>query len=158
MTNKDLSKTVLASLDKNKQKTASQAISAHRSQIRLPSQRPQPQTDSKKRHNTTQLVTKEWKPEVAHTTEVSSHLSTQPETPHDLPPKKIQRFHLKKTKDILQKMKELHEKAKGMGAFVVKNPKNKAKLEADQDEEWRDLMKSREERHFHIGRITNYFT
>jgi hypothetical protein len=154
MKNNNISQTALASLDENrKQSRAYKALPSSTS--RVPSQRPAPQTFSKKQRKTEQ-VTKEWTSEATHADKFSSQLPAPLDQAGDLSPKKIQRFHIKKTRAVLQKMKELHEKAQKSVTNQVSV--SEQPLENGQDELWRDMMKPHEERHFRIGNVTNFFT
>ena len=133
------------------------ALPAKSAQIRIPSQRPVPQLSSKKKHET-QQVTKEWNEEVTHTDRVSLYLPSAQSQGKDLTPKRIQRFPLKTSK-ILKKIAELQEMPQRKHKVSRASEANEElKKQQDSDELWRDMIKPHEERHFQIGRITNYFS
>lgn len=128
--------------------------------IRIPTQRPVPQLNHHIKRET-QQVTKEWTAEVSHTDQVTSHFPPTSEAAPDLAPKRIQRFHQKKTVSLLKKMVELHAAASkkvDRKVKVVAETNAQQKLEQNQDELWRDMIKPHEERQFQIGRITNFFS
>jgi hypothetical protein len=136
------------------------ALPASSSQIRIPTQRPVPQLNHRIKRKT-QQVSKEWTAEVSHTDQFTSHLPPSSEAAPDLAPRRIQRFHQKKNSALLKKMVELHDSAKRKvehKVSVVAESTSQQKLEKEQDELWRDMMKPHEERHFQIGRVINYYS
>lgn len=153
---KNITQTAQESIGEKPEKVV-KAISSKSAQIRIPSQRPIAQWASKKRH-TTQQVTKEWSDEVSQTDRATLYLPSSKESGKDLAPKRIQRFPLKTSK-ILKKIAELqglprrkHKISKSTEADEV------LKKQQDSDELWRDMIKPHEERHFQIGRLTNFFS
>ncbi len=126
-------------------------------QIRIPTQRPVPQLKTRIK-KTTEQVSKEWTAEASHTDRLSSQLPSAPDAASKLAPKRIQRFHQKKTSSLLKKMAELHDQAsQKIDHKVVAESSSRQKLEKAQDELWRDMMKPQVERHFQIDRLTNFF-
>ncbi len=142
--------------EKNDQ--AAKALPASSAQIRIPTQRPVPQLNNHIERQTKQ-ITKEWTSEVSHTDTLSSQFTAAPKKSTELAPKRIQRLHSKKMSTLLRKMAELHESSRKkvtQKVSVMEEPEKK--LEQKQDELWRDMMKPHEERHYQIGRMTNYFS
>ena len=145
-------------LEKNRRPARAfpRALPAASAQIRIPTQRPVSQFDHHIKRQA-QQVTNEWTAEVAHTDKLSSQLPATTKTPPDLAPKRIQRFYQKITTTLLKKMVELHNAARKQVDCKVA-AKSSPQLQQNQDELWRDMIKPHEERHFQIGRITNYFS
>ena len=158
---KNVTQTAQASLPgKEDRSTSTKALPVASAQIRIPSQRPIPQLNHHIKRET-QQVTKEWTAEVSHTNQVSSHLAQASKVPSSLACKRIQRFHQKKTASLLKKMAELHDSARRKvdhKVTIVSETNSQELLQNNQDELWRDMMKPHEERHFQIGRITNFFS
>lgn len=137
---------------------APKALPATSAQIRVPTQRPAVQLNNKIKRQTKQ-VTKEWTSEVSHTDSLSSQFASAPQKSTELAPKRIQRFHIKKMSSLLRKMVELHEGAgKKVSQKVSVVDESQKKPEEKHDELLRDMMKPHEERHYQIGRLTNYFS
>jgi hypothetical protein len=151
----NVAQTAQASLLK-KNGRPTKALPATSAQIRIPTQRPVSQSDHHIKRKT-EHVTKEWTAEVAHTDKLSPQLPLATDTQPALAPKRIQRLHQKITIALLKKMAELHSTARTQVDCKVA-AKSSPQHHHDQDELWRDMMKPHEERHFQIGRITNYFS
>lgn len=156
---KNVTQTAQASMG-GKPESQVKSLPAASAQIRIPTQRPVPQLNHHIKR-TTQQVTKEWTPEVTHTDRVSSYLSPEASEGQDLSHRRIERFHQRKTASLLRKIAELHEassrKVDNKVSRVDEEDAQKKK-ENDSDELWRDMIKPHVERHFQIGRITNFFT
>lgn len=153
---KNITQTAQETLEDNSHPTV-KALPAKSAQIRIPSQRPVPPINSKKKHETHQ-VTKEWNDEVSHTDRVSLYLASTLKTGKDLAPKRIQRLSLKTSK-ILKKIAELQELPQRKHKVSKTTEVNEAlKKQQDSDELWRDMIKPHEERNFQIDRIANFFS
>jgi exonuclease VII large subunit len=154
---KNISKTAQEMLGE-KQDHPTRSLPTSSAQIRIPTQRPAAQLDHHIKHETHQ-VTKEWTAEATHTEQALYHLVSSYEAAPDLSPKRIQRLHLKK--NLLKKMAELHAaagKRVDRKVNIVDQTNTQQKLEQNQDELWRDMIKPHEERQFQIGRITNFYS
>jgi hypothetical protein len=134
-------------LFKDKKAGASKPLPERSTRIRVPTQRPIPQFNHRIKRET-QQVSKEWSGEVAHTDEVLSQLPQASKTAPTLSSKKVQRFP-----NLLKKLEWLEERS--LQKMTVSQPKTET---SDSDELWRDMIKPHEERHFRIGRVTNFFT
>lgn len=137
--------------------TKAKALTVRGAHIRIPTQRPIPQLDHHIKRET-QQVTHEWSEEVAHTNRVSSHLPVSRPATKEFVQRRIERFHQKKTINLLKKMAELHESTSRKKVSITREKSAQQKLENDSDELWRDMIKPHEERQFQIGRIANFFT
>lgn len=132
---------------KDKKAGASKPLPAGSAQIRVPTQRPMPQLNHHIKRET-QQVSKEWSGEVAHTDELLSQLPQTSKQAPTLSSKRIQRFP-----NLRKKLERSEERS------LQKMTASQSKTEtSDSDELWRDMIKPHEERHFRIGRITNFFT
>ena len=152
---KNISETAQASLG-DKKEYPTKALPAHSAQIRIPSQRPIPQLNHHVKRETEQ-VSKEWSEEVSHTDQVSFHLPPTSAPAADLAPKRIQRFHQKKTLAVLKKMAELHEAASlqvDHKVMVAHESNGEQKQQQAQEELWRDMIKPHVERKFQIDRFS----
>ena len=145
---KNISETAQASLG-DKIEYPTKALPAQSAQIRIPTQRPIPQLNHHIKRETEQ-VSKEWSEEVSHADQLSFHLPPTSAPAGDLAPKRIQRFHQKKTLAVLKKMAELHGAASGQVDHKVTSPLG---IES-QDELWRDMIKPQVERKFQIDRFS----
>jgi hypothetical protein len=146
----NVTQTAQASLEQNRRPAKTSSFAS--AQIRLPTQRPASQHDHHIKRET-QQVTKEWTAEVAHTDRLSPQLPAVKATSPILAPKRIQRLHT----SLLKKMAELRSTAR-INVDRKVAAKSSPQQSQTQDELWRDMIKPHEERHFQIGRITNYFS
>lgn len=106
-------------------------------------------------------ISKESTLEVIHVDHVSSHFSPPIYKACNLLDRKVQRFHLKKLETLLQKLVEMESNPARKVAKKVSINQDKDLQQTSsnsQDELWRDMMRPHEERHYQIGRITNYFS
>lgn len=161
MGNQHITETAKSLLEKSeKQAREPKNSSPLKSQLRIPTQRPTVHQPLRKQR-ATQHVTKEWTPEVTHTHEISSNFSSTSKNAGSLKTKQIRPFFLKKAKEILQKIKERHteESCKvGKRISIIHETTAQQKEQSDQNELWKEMIKTHEERHFQIGRITNFFS
>ena len=134
------------------------ALPSTSAQIRIPTNRPVSQSKPQVKREAKQ-VTKEWTTEVAHADQFSTQLPADTKILPHLAPSRIQRFHQQIISTLLKKMVELHNTARQkVDCKVADKSSVQQKLQHDHDELWRDMIKPHEERHFQIGRITNYFS
>lgn len=123
-----------------------------------------PPTPSKaKAQRKADVITKEYSKEVKQTDDCLSHLDLDPQPYADLIPSRIYCWTIKNYASIVQKMQLLaKEKAADLpekiSLILSSSEELSAKEEKKQEDLWVDLMKSHEERHFCLGRITNFFT
>lgn len=161
MSNQHITETAKALLEENKKQVQEPKNSSPlKSQLRIPTQRPTAHQPLQKQR-ATQHVTKEWTPEVAHTHEISSHFSSTTKSAGSLKIKQVRSFPFKKAKEILQKIKEMHTKESckvGKRISIIHETTAQQKEQSDQNELWKEMIKTHEERHFQIGRITNFFS
>ena len=110
------------------------------------------------------LVTSQWNEEAKQTHDVGTHTQPPPSSAGaDLIPRHIKRWKVKEYQEILRKIKALSKRKDATHHFefeliTEKKEPTKEEKEKSQDQLWQDMMKSNEERHFQIGRITNYFS
>jgi len=129
--------------------------------LRVPSHVPR-QAPAKPVIRKTDIVTKEWNKEVEHTSNCSSQIDVEPSPVASLIPDRVHRWNIKNYSSIARHM-QMHVKPKEAEmtekiTVVSSTEQQAAKEEKKQDELWRDMMKTNEERQFRIGRITNYFS
>lgn len=109
------------------------------------------------------VITKEFSKEVKQTDDCSSQLDFDPQPYADLIPSRVYRWTIKNYASIAQKMQQLSKQKSAdlpekISVISSSLEEMSAKEEKKQDDLWIDMMKSHEERHFRLGRITNFFT
>lgn len=130
--------------------------------LRVPNHVPM-QAPAKPVTRKTDVVTKEWNKEVQQTSNCSSHIDVEPSPVASLIPNRVHRWNIKNYASIARHM-QMHVKPKKgemtekVSVISTSEEQQATKEEKKQDELWRDMMKNNEERHFRIGRITNYFS
>lgn len=130
--------------------------------LRVPNHVPR-QAPAKPVIRKTDIVTKEWNKEVQQTSNCSSQIDVEPSPVASLIPARVHRWSIKNYASIARQM-QMHVKPKKgemtekVSVISSSEEQQTAKEEKKQDELWRDMMKTNEERHFNIGRITNYFS
>ncbi len=130
---------------------------------RVPSQLPKKFEPVSKVQRKTAVVSKEWSPEVKHTSELSSQLDSQYLPGAHLIPTRVHRWTIKNYATIVRKIKsQIKAKEQEMTAKVShltsSEEEKQSHEQQKQDELWRDMMKTQEERQYQITRITNFFT
>ena len=131
--------------------------------LRVPSTVPVPNTPVKATARQTDIVTKEWNKEVKQTSNCSSHMESEATPGASLIPARVHRWNIKNYSSILRKMQMLVKPQEGemtekVSVITSSQEDETAKNNKKQDELWRDMMKTNEERQFRIGRIINYFS
>ncbi len=147
-----------------KEKTASPPHSyAKVPALKVSSQVPAPLPTQKKDLSNTSPVSNAWNAEVTQTIACSCHMESDSVPGAHLIPERVHRWKIKNHSSIIRKMQdhirpkatELPEK---ISVFTTEKDQETKNDNRKQDELWRDMMKNQEERHFHLGRITNFFT
>lgn len=109
------------------------------------------------------VISKEFNKEVKHTDDCSSQLDFAPQPYADLIPSRVYRWTIKNYASLAQKMQQLSKQKKAnlpenISVISASAEGDSEKEEKKQDDLWLDMMKSHEERHFRLGRITNFFS
>ena len=129
---------------------------------RISSHLPQKPVPLVKIQRKTAIVSKEWNTEVQQTSSVSSQLDSQYLPGADLIPSRVHRWTIKNYATIVKKIKgqkqsKEHEMMAQVSQISSPQEPQQAQEGQKQDELWRDMMKSQEERHYQITRITTFF-
>ena len=92
----------------------------------------------------------------------SPHFETHTPPGVDLIPERVKRWKIKECQGIAKKIKDLSKQKAGSDHHKIEvlddKPEKKDRGDKIQDELWQEMMKSKEERQFQIGRITTYFS
>lgn len=127
--------------------------------LKVSPQVPAPLSTKKKDLSNTTPISKGWKSDATQTAVYSSHLGSKTPAGAYLVPERVRRW--KDPSSVINKMRRPCGAAKLPENISLMDGSQERKVrieEEKQDELWRDLMKNQEERHFRIGRITNFFT
>ncbi|HNA62505.1 MAG TPA: hypothetical protein PKW79_05465 [Rhabdochlamydiaceae bacterium] len=156
-------KTALQNKPQNKNEVEKRHPHSYAAPSRVPSQLPQKPEPLSKIHRKTDIVTKEWNPEVKHTSEISSQLDSQYLPGAHLIPTRVHRWTIKNYAKIVRQIKsQIKAKEQELTAKVShltsSDEQKQSHEQQKQDELWRDMMKTQEERQYQITRITNFFT
>ncbi len=110
----------------------------------------------------TDAVTAQWNEGSKQANEVGSHVESSKTPGADLIPTRVKRWKIKEYQGIARRIKALSKYKPVTHSFQIEalNEKAEAAVRSDttQDQLWQEMMKSKEERQFQIGRITKYFS
>ena len=131
--------------------------------LRVPSTVPIQNTTAIAKSRKTDVVTKEWNNEVKQTSNCSSHMESESTPGASLIPARVNRWKIKNYSSIARKMQMLVKPKEGdltekVSVITSSQEDQTAHENKKQDQLWRDMMKTNEERQFRIGRIINYFS
>ena len=152
MKDQDVSKTAQELFqEQTKAQRLSKPLPASSSQIRTSSQAPCCLSDSKKKR-IAQQVSGEWTEEATHTEQITVPIDRR--IIADLAPKRVQRLHLKGPRAALKEMVRLEAGSRQKMGKVSKGLEvsQGESVKSSQDQLWRDLLKTQEERVFQIDR------
>lgn len=166
MKHRDLLEKIQNALRDEKKVSSSEPQShsyAQTTALRVPSTVPRQATTSKPATRKTDVVTKDWNKEVKQTSNCSPHMESEPSPGASLIPARVHRWNIKNYSSIARKMQMLVKPQEGemtekVSVITSSQEEQTAHDNKKQDELWRDMMKTNEERHFRIGRIINYFS
>ena len=130
---------------------------------RVPQRLPTQPASTHKGPRKADVVSKEWNSEVRHTSDFSSQIDSYEFPGSHLIPERVHRWNIKNYSAMVKKMKDQPKPKEQEMTSKVSQIKSAAEAQVihedkKQDELWRDMMKTQEERQFQITRITNFFT
>lgn len=166
MKHRDLIEKIQNALRDEKKKPSSEPQNhsyAQATALRISSTLPKQPTSAQPANRKTDIVTKDWNKEVKQTSNCSSHMESEPTPGASLIPARVHRWNIKDYSSIARKMQMLVKPPEGemtekVSVITSSQKEEAAQDDKKQDELWRDMMKTNEERHFRIGRIINYFS
>lgn len=110
----------------------------------------------------TNQVSSEWNEESKQTHDKGTHIEIDSSPISDLIPARVNRWKIKEYQHIAKKIKALSNPKKESRQFKIEDLNETSQLlkgkRTSQDELWQEMMKTKEERQFQIGRLTKYFS
>jgi len=111
-----------------------------------------PLVETESKAHSANQINSGWNSEVSHAHEIAIQMEPSPAA--ELIPRHIHRWQIKDSFEIVRKIGMLVRNGKTGGAFkaTVLHQKDVG------EENWQETLQPKGERHFQIGRITNYFS